>query len=278
MNVVLKKTSGGTRTSTPRGSRRRKTPGILSALILYTMLGIAWGSQSVDTASLNKKGTLNMSFKAMTWASSIKTGSPTKKLVLLLLADRANDSGECWPSLQKIADDCELSKRSVQDNIKRLENAGLLEIVQRKSGDSQLSNIYRLHVGGVQEVPYPIAGGAIPPIAGGATKPVSIESVNESIDEMFKSDFKPYGEGWSGGKIKALGLWLEYKKERRQAYKARGLNQLLKKYASMPDDDFIKMVEFSISQNYSGLFAPKCTPNSGRKKLSGSKNKEDYQL
>ncbi|WP_409365500.1 helix-turn-helix domain-containing protein [Klebsiella pneumoniae] len=41
-----------------------------------------------------------------------KVGNPARKLVLLKLADNANDDGICFPSYQYIADKCEMSKRS----------------------------------------------------------------------------------------------------------------------------------------------------------------------
>lgn len=59
---------------------------------------------------------------------------------------------------------------------------------------------------------------------------------------------------------KALDMWLEYKKERRQAYKQRGLAALKKKLLQMSNgnpDYAIQIVEFSMSNNYSGLFAPR---------------------
>jgi hypothetical protein len=46
----------------------------------------------------------------MAKAMAIKTGNPIRKLVLIKLADNANDSGECWPSYKHIADHCECSK------------------------------------------------------------------------------------------------------------------------------------------------------------------------
>lgn len=59
---------------------------------------------------------------------------------------------------------------------------------------------------------------------------------------------------------KALDMWLEYKKERRQAYKPRGLAALKKKLFQMSNgnpDYAIQIVEFSMGNNYSGLFAPR---------------------
>ncbi|MCL7679870.1 helix-turn-helix domain-containing protein, partial [Klebsiella pneumoniae] len=44
-----------------------------------------------------------MSMTLMAKAMAIKTGNPIRKLVLIKLADNANDFGECWPSYKHIA-------------------------------------------------------------------------------------------------------------------------------------------------------------------------------
>ena len=38
-----------------------------------------------------------MSMNLTAQAMQIKVGNPIRKLVLLKLADQANDKGECWP-------------------------------------------------------------------------------------------------------------------------------------------------------------------------------------
>jgi hypothetical protein len=53
-----------------------------------------------------------MSMDLMVKAMKIKVGNPLRKLVLLKLAD-ASDLGECWPSFNHIAEQCEISRRSV---------------------------------------------------------------------------------------------------------------------------------------------------------------------
>ena len=50
-----------------------------------------------------------------------KCGDALAKLVLLNLANRANDDGECWPSLARIAQDCETSESSVKRKLLLLE-------------------------------------------------------------------------------------------------------------------------------------------------------------
>lgn len=61
-----------------------------------------------------------MSLILMAKAMSIKVGNPLRKLVLLKLADNANDDGICFPSYQYIADVCEISKASARTHIDAL--------------------------------------------------------------------------------------------------------------------------------------------------------------
>lgn len=58
----------------------------------------------------------------------------------------------------------------------------------------------------------------------------------------------------------ALDMWLAYKKEKRQTYKPRGLVALKKKLLQLSNGnpEYAKViVEHSMGNNYSGLYAPK---------------------
>nr|WP_293511637.1 hypothetical protein [Prevotella sp.] len=58
----------------------------------------------------------------------------------------------------------------------------------------------------------------------------------------------------------ALEMWLAYKKEKRQTYKPRGLEALKKKLLQLSsgNPEYAKViVEYSMGNNYTGLFAPK---------------------
>ena len=50
----------------------------------------------------------------------------SEKIVLLALADCANDEGGCWPSMATLAKKCSKSDRTVQASIKKLVKAGHL--------------------------------------------------------------------------------------------------------------------------------------------------------
>ena len=71
-----------------------------------------------------------MSIKIMTevWESSSTKGD--SRLVLLALADFANDEGYCFPSLERIALKSALSKRNVQMILRDLKSRGELVILQ----------------------------------------------------------------------------------------------------------------------------------------------------
>lgn len=90
-----------------------------------------------------------MSMTLMARAMAIKTGNPIRKLVLIKLADNANDNGECWPSYQHIADHCECSRSAVRTHIDALIGMGVLTKENRmgiNNGKGNTSNVYYLNL------------------------------------------------------------------------------------------------------------------------------------
>ena len=87
-----------------------------------------------------------MSMRLMVQAMNCKVGNPARKLVLLKLADNANDDGICFPSYQYIADKCEMTRRSAINHIEYLIKMGLVSKKERKNKDGSISNLYLLHL------------------------------------------------------------------------------------------------------------------------------------
>lgn len=87
-----------------------------------------------------------MSMLLMVKAMHAKVGSPIRKLVLIKLADNANDDGECWPSYQHIADHCEVSKRSVINHINWLCENGFVKKEVRVMPHGNTSNLYHVSI------------------------------------------------------------------------------------------------------------------------------------
>lgn len=103
-----------------------------------------------------------MSMMLMVKAMQTKVGNPLRKLVLIKLADNASDCGECWPSYQHIADQCEMSHSSVRKHIKDLSNAGLLQIENRTGPKGNSSNVYRLTLSGMPSESTPMSSESTP--------------------------------------------------------------------------------------------------------------------
>lgn len=94
-----------------------------------------------------------MSVKALTWAFEQKL-KPTQKIVLLALADHANDSGECWPGINKLCEKAGVSRSTLKRALEELEENGFIQRQERKrQNGSQTSNLYFLTLEGVQNEP-----------------------------------------------------------------------------------------------------------------------------
>ena len=128
----------------------------------------------------------------MAKAMTMKVGNPLRKLVLLKLADNASDLGECWPSYQHIADQCEISKRSVMNHIDALCDAGLVRKEYRPGPKGNSSNVYHLNLhgagdslGGSAANSPGSAGDSLGGSAGAAPRTShSFEPINEPIQQV----------------------------------------------------------------------------------------------
>lgn len=67
---------------------------------------------------------------------------PTEKIVLLALADSANDKGVSWPAVSELRDKSGVCERSVQYALRKFEASGWLTVHRRY----KQSNIYELHL------------------------------------------------------------------------------------------------------------------------------------
>ncbi|HCC2418372.1 TPA: helix-turn-helix domain-containing protein [Klebsiella pneumoniae] len=210
-----------------------------------------------------------MSMDLMVQAMKIKVGNPLRKLVLLKLADNASDLGECWPSYQHIADQCEISKRSVMNHIEALCECGLIKKELRTGPKGNSSNVYQLNLrsagdspGGSANRSLPGAGDSLPGAgdspggSAGAAPRIShsfepvIESVNEPIKHTgasadafaparsAKQDYSPEFEtAWqdypkrAGGNSKAAA-WKAWKARLKDGVNPEAMLAGVKRYAT----------------------------------------------
>ncbi len=72
-----------------------------------------------------------MSHEATNWAIKQRGLKPTTKIVLWHLCDRFNPDYGCFPSQDRLAHDCEISRSTLNDHLGQLEALGLLRRVPR---------------------------------------------------------------------------------------------------------------------------------------------------
>lgn len=146
----------------------------------------------------------------MQLAWPLRCGGPTLKAVLIALADHANERGECYPSIPRIASRTELSERAVRGALRALEVAGLI----RSTARSGTSSIYTLTLptpaagsgpavdAEGQEVPHSPEGSSAPPRhdvpptpAAGAPKPSMNHHLNHQGTHSKGADKLPRALG-----------------------------------------------------------------------------------
>ena len=145
-----------------------------------------------------------MSHKATAWAWTVRGLKPATKIVLLHLADRHNPDLGCFPSIKRLAADCEMSVRSVQNHLQGLEDAGHVSRKHRFRDDgSATSSEYILQgvVQNLQEGGAKSAGGVVQNLP--TINPVSINSV--SLTNTFDAAWSAYPR--KIGKAAARKAW-----------------------------------------------------------------------
>ncbi|UOA32196.1 hypothetical protein DSM110093_01981 [Sulfitobacter sp. DSM 110093] len=89
-----------------------------------------------------------MSGIALIWAANVKGLKPAAKIVLIQLADFHNkETGQCNPSAQRLADECEMGRATLFRHMSTLEEKGLVTRHARGDGDGgRGANHYELHL------------------------------------------------------------------------------------------------------------------------------------
>ncbi|OBX79231.1 helix-turn-helix domain-containing protein [Haemophilus aegyptius] len=203
-----------------------------------------------------------MSMRLMVQAMNCKVGNPARKLVLLKLADNANDDGICFPSYQYIADKCEMTRRSAISHIECLIKMGLVSKKERKNKDGSISNLYFLHLEQGSEN-FALGGenislGSEKFALGGSENisPItshSLEPVNEPKKTTQKSESEILLErfGITGQLAKDF---IAHRKTKRGAISETQLSRL-QKQADKAGISICEVVEICIERNWQGFNA-----------------------
>lgn len=134
-----------------------------------------------------------MSHKATHWAWSVSGISSSEKLILLALADRHNaDTGDCFPSLDRIADDTCTSRDTARRATQSLEQKGFLSrvLVTDLQGRT-LGYRYNLHMGDSMVLPLGLHG-ATPEGGTVLPKPVKETGKEKPSRSLALADFESF--------------------------------------------------------------------------------------
>ncbi len=121
-----------------------------------------------------------MSGMALIWAANVKGLKPAAKIVLIQLADFHNkETGQCNPSAQRLADECEMGRATLFRHMATLEECGLVTRHARGDGDGgRGANQYELHLD--------ITLGPSARLKGGGSAPDGVVSQNETGGKVSK--------------------------------------------------------------------------------------------
>ena len=129
-----------------------------------------------------------MAFIHMAAVMQMKIGDPASKLLLLAIADRADkETGQCWPSLARLAEDTEMSPATIKRRLNYLEERGF---IHRKQRDQQ-STLYTL---ALTEL-----GGRLPqshePISNNQSENLKNMIINQQFEDWWQHYPKKTGKG-----------------------------------------------------------------------------------
>ena len=140
-----------------------------------------------------------MSWSALKWASEVKVGNSTDKLILIILANFTDAENTCYPSHKKIAELCECSTDTVIRSLKRLKELNFIDVEKRfqltqNNNHRQTSNIYKLLIDTQSQI-------ATPPPMQNAT-PITYHNKKEYSKE-FEIFWKEYPNRPNDNKFRA---------------------------------------------------------------------------
>lgn len=203
-----------------------------------------------------------MSIKLMTAVWDREDLSSTQKLVLLSLADWANDDGLCWPSIERIAKKSSLKKRAVQLAIRSLEE---MQFIRREEVIGK-GNRYWIHIPMQQMHP---CIEDIPPVhqmhetpAPDAPNTSKIHQLTTKYIRRELPECIPV-DAWNG--------WVEMRKQRKKPLTDRAYNQAIDKLVAFKDkgQNITEVLDRSTMNGWTDLYEIKEQKNGTSNRTTG---------
>jgi len=133
-----------------------------------------------------------VSWQASSWALKQRVGDPVLKILLLAAANYADPDGKCWPKVETLAFDSEVSKRTIQRKLVDLQKLGLIRVQQRyDQKGKQIESLIFLLMEGEGDMLAPPVGRVTPVCHGeGDTTLSPTESLNNQLNKQSTSTSK----------------------------------------------------------------------------------------
>jgi len=189
----------------------------------------------------------------------------THKLVLLALADWANDEGLCWPSINRLSIKTSLASRSVQRLIRQLEEMGFI----KRDEVTGKGNRYWISIPTTECHP---RHSVTPPLTGCHPTPdtvspnTSYTHQDTSKDNKALPDWIPL-DAWNG--------WIEMRKQIKKPPSERAISMAIKKLETLAEQghDPAKVLDQSTMSSWTDLYPVKKDTNlNGKRAYNAQSN------
>ena len=198
--------------------------------------------------------------------------SPRARLVLLAMADYANEENQCWPAYNKLQQKCGISRPTISKAINELIEFGLIARVRRRADDVQMSNLYLLKMSKNprEELSKPLSkplskdGFTVTQRKNPNTEPKSKEGeiFEETSEEAIEAEVEFPAELNTPEFQTQWKAYEAYRRENRfRPLKPSSVKAKLKEMSDWGHAQALQAINDTIANGWQGIFPPKTPPN-----------------
>lgn len=232
-----------------------------------------------------------------------------RRTLMLCLAHHADDEGVCWPSQPRLMEETNCTRRGVQKMLGKLAELGEIVVEEegvgrgnstkyrlakytekgeqtvtvlgdkRRTDGSPITESEKANVGTLKGERGDTKGEPRDIKGEQAVRPNTIEHQLESQKNTISE--VPVPSELDGEEFRvAWAEWLQYRRQRKpklSAYTEIGVKKQFKALATLGKERAIAAIDFSIAQNYQGIFEPRQNGN-GRPSKPNGQYPEDIKM
>lgn len=186
------------------------------------------------------------------------------KVILIEIDSLDSDEKGCWASNEYLAEFCQCSITKVSLAITKLMELNYLEL-ENFNGRQR---VLRSCLSKSERQTFKNLKADIKKVKGSNKE----NNISNNIDDIINEFNFPLVV------VEAVKEWLDYKKEKGQKYKDRGLKALLKTLKKMSDEKgeqaLINAINYSMANNYSGIYEPSRVSQKGKENTNNETHNE----